>query len=120
MSVSSRRGRLAAHHHLFFLMSFSIASTEDIRMSDNDANMATRNRREFLTGTVMAGGAAAVASVIPGDAGAATEKLTPATIALLPTPAQMQDFIALPDDHPIVMVNLLKFKPNGGQAEYAK
>ena len=89
-------------------------------MSDNGTTTTTRNRREFLTSTVMAGGAAAVASVIPGDASAAMEKLTPATIALLPTPAQMQDFIALPDDHPIVMVNLLKFKPNGGQAEYAK
>jgi haloalkane dehalogenase len=89
-------------------------------MSDNGTTTTTRNRREFLTSTVMAGGAAAVASVIPGDTSAAMEKLTPATIALLPTPAQMQDFIALPDDHPIVMVNLLKFKPNGGQAEYAK
>jgi uncharacterized protein (DUF1330 family) len=38
---------------------------------------------------------------------------------LLPTPDQMQDFLALADDKPIVMVNLLKFKP-GGAAEYAK
>ena len=32
----------------------------------------------------------------------------------------MQAFLALPDDSPIVMVNLLKFKPHNGQAEYAK
>ncbi len=32
----------------------------------------------------------------------------------------MQAFARLPDDTPVVMVNLLKFKPNGGAAEYAK
>ena len=46
--------------------------------------------------------------------------MTPATNALLPTPEQMQAFLALPDEVPIVMVNLLKFKPAGGAAEYAK
>lgn len=46
--------------------------------------------------------------------------MTPATNALLPTPEQMQAFLALPDEEPIVMVNLLKFKPDGGAAEYAK
>ena len=40
--------------------------------------------------------------------------------AMQPTSAQIQAFVALPDDGPIVMLNLLKFKPNGGQAEYAK
>ena len=40
--------------------------------------------------------------------------------ALLPTQQQMQEFLALSDDRPIVMVNLLKFKPDGGEAEYAK
>ena len=40
--------------------------------------------------------------------------------ALLPTPEQMQTYVTLPDDQPIVMVNLLKFKPNGDAAEYAK
>ena len=72
---------------------------------------------------MIAGSAAVASAVVASDAAAAeksADKSTPATIALLPTPAQMQDFIALPDDHPIVMVNLLKFKPNGGQAEYAK
>jgi haloalkane dehalogenase len=68
----------------------------------------------------MMGGAAAAASVVAPSGAAAGDSTSGATIALLPTPAQMQDFLALPDDHPIVMVNLLKFKPNGGQAEYAK
>lgn len=40
--------------------------------------------------------------------------------ALLPTPEQDKAFAALPDDGPIVMVNLLKFKPGGGAAEYMK
>lgn len=39
--------------------------------------------------------------------------------ALLPTPEQMQTFLALPDG-PVVMVNLLKFKRDGGAEEYAK
>jgi haloalkane dehalogenase len=84
---------------------------------DSDA----QNRREFLTGSLAAGSAAALATAgMTTEAAAAGGKPSPATIALMPTPAQMQDFLALPDDHPIVMVNLLKFKPDGGQAEYAK
>jgi haloalkane dehalogenase len=82
-------------------------------------DVGTQNRREFLTGSVIAGSAAMASGVISGEAATAAEKSTPAVNALLPTPAQMQDFLAMPDDHPIVMVNLLKFKPNG-QAEYAK
>ncbi len=39
--------------------------------------------------------------------------------AMRPTPKQLLQFLALPDG-PIVMVNLLKFKPNGGRAEYQK
>jgi haloalkane dehalogenase len=92
--------------------------TDNPCMTDNTA---TRNRREFLTAAMMVGGAAAATSALaPGEALAAGDAPAGATIALLPTPAQMQEFLALPDDHPIVMVNLLKFKPNGGQAEYAK
>lgn len=45
----------------------------------------------------------------------------PATInALMPTDEQLKTFTELPDDHPIVMVNLLKFKPDGGAREYMK
>ena len=39
--------------------------------------------------------------------------------ALLPTSDQIQDFFELPDS-PVVMVNLLKFKPDGGADEYAR
>ncbi len=40
--------------------------------------------------------------------------------AMLPTSEQNQGFMAMQSDGPIVMVNLLKFKPDGGAAEYAK
>jgi uncharacterized protein (DUF1330 family) len=40
--------------------------------------------------------------------------------ALMPTPRQLEDFSMLHDDGPIVMVNLLKFKADGGAAEYMK
>jgi len=39
--------------------------------------------------------------------------------AVHPTPGQMEEFLALPDK-PVVMMNLVKFKPDGGPAEYAK
>ena len=39
--------------------------------------------------------------------------------AMSPTPEQMEAFLAMEHDGPIVMLNLLKFKP-GGAAEYAK
>ena len=39
--------------------------------------------------------------------------------AMSPTAEQMKAFLALPDG-PVVMVNLLKFKADGGAEEYAK
>ena len=42
------------------------------------------------------------------------------TNAMLPTKQQTEEFMAIDYDGPIVMVNLLKFKPDGGAAEYAK
>ena len=39
--------------------------------------------------------------------------------AMSPTEEQMKAFLALPDS-PVVMVNLLKFKADGGAQEYAK
>lgn len=79
------------------------------------------NRREFLTVSGIAVGAAAVGSAVTSVEAADADGKSPAAHnALLPTPDQMQDFLALPDEGPIVMVNLLKFKPNGGEAEYAK
>lgn len=37
---------------------------------------------------------------------------------LTPTDAQAAEMIKLVDDCPLVMVNLLKFKPDGGEATY--
>jgi uncharacterized protein (DUF1330 family) len=82
--------------------------------------MSNQNRREFLAGAGIAAGTALTAVVDPTKAAVAHEEPAGATIALLPTPEQMQAFLRLPDSGPIVMVNLLKFKPNGGEAEYAK
>jgi uncharacterized protein (DUF1330 family) len=77
-----------------------------------------RNRRDFLAEAGIA--AAAVAAVAgPSRAVAAGETKPPSINALLPTPEQMQAFLRLPDETPVVIVNLLKFKPNG-EAEYAK
>ena len=39
--------------------------------------------------------------------------------AMSPTEEQMKAFLALPDS-PVVMVNLLKFKADGGAQEYAE
>jgi haloalkane dehalogenase len=82
---------------------------------------AATSRRDFLTGSGIAAGAAALVSVAAtSDADAGERTHCAAVNAMLPTPVQMQDFLALPDDQPVVMVNLLKFKPHGGEAEYAK
>jgi len=75
-----------------------------------------RSRREFLAGTGVAAGAMAFASV----AGAAEDGKAIKINAMSPTPEQIQEFMALEHDGPIVMVNLLKFKPDGGAASYAK
>jgi len=83
------------------------------------ANAAAKSRRDFLTRTGLAAGASALAAVA-ADATAAEKAPGAAVNAMLPTGGQMQAFLALPDDQPIVMVNLLKFKPKGGEAEYAK
>lgn len=40
--------------------------------------------------------------------------------AMVPSQEQIKGFLALDHDGPIVMVNLLKFKPDGGREEYAK
>ena len=37
-----------------------------------------------------------------------------------PTMDQIQEFMSLPEEGPVVMVNLLKFKPEGGAESYAK
>jgi uncharacterized protein (DUF1330 family) len=40
--------------------------------------------------------------------------------AVAPTAEAIKAFTELPDTGPVVMVNLLKFKPNGGAQSYAK
>lgn len=82
-------------------------------MSDNEFT-----RREFVKQSgVVAGGAALGAAL--GSGGGAEAHVVEIN-AVNPTPAQLQGFLAMKHDGPIVMVNLLKFKPNGGAAEYAK
>ena len=39
---------------------------------------------------------------------------------LEPTPDQFAALAARPDDEPVVMVNLLKFRADGGRASYAR
>ena len=76
-----------------------------------------KSRRSFLkTGASAAGGLVLGATV--GCSQEAQMQVTEIN-AVLPTPEQMQDFLALPDG-PVLMVNLLKFKPDGGSEEYAK
>ena len=73
-------------------------------------------RRQFITASGAAAGALATGSSV----GVADEPRALEINAMNPTPGQMQAFLALPDEGPIVMVNLLKFKPDGGEAQYAK
>jgi len=75
-----------------------------------------KTRRNFIKGTGMAAGTLAVGTAIGGNTAHAHEV---EINAMGPTPEQMQQFMALPDG-PIVMVNLLKFKPDGGAEEYGK
>lgn len=37
-----------------------------------------------------------------------------------PTGDQIKQFMDLPDDGPVVMVNLLKYRPDGGRESYAR
>ena len=75
------------------------------------------SRRSFLkTGASAAGGLVLGASM--GCSQEAQIQVVEIN-AVMPTPKQMQDFLALPDG-PVLMVNLLKFRPDGGAEEYAK
>jgi len=40
--------------------------------------------------------------------------------AMSPTPKQIQAYLAIEHDGPVVMLNLLKFKPGGAATEYRK
>ena len=76
-----------------------------------------KTRRDFIKSAGTAAGALAVATTL-GEAEKAQAHEVEIN-AMSPRPEQMQKFLALPDG-PVVMVNLLKFKPDGGAAEYAK
>ena len=84
-------------------------------MTDTDDK---NTRRDFLkaSGTVAGATTALAALGMSGEAQAHTVEIN----AQLPTAEQSQALLDLPGDGPVVMLNLLKFKPDGGQAEYMK
>ena len=75
------------------------------------------SRRTFLkTGVSAAGG------LVLGASMGCTQETQMKVVeinAVTPTSEQMQTFLALPEG-PVLMLNLLKFKPDGGAQEYAK
>jgi uncharacterized protein (DUF1330 family) len=60
------------------------------------------------------------AAVVTGGLAAPTAMAAVEINALNPAPEQLKAFTELPDDGPLFMLNLLKFKPDGGEAQYAK
>lgn len=74
------------------------------------------SRRGFLSASTGLLGALTLGST----ADAADESGTIELNAMSPTTKQIQAFLAMKHDGPVVMVNLLKFKPDGGAEEYAK
>ena len=73
-------------------------------------------RRDFVKGAGAAAGIAALAGLATGGMVNAEEA---GLNAMQPTPEQLQFFMTLPSG-PVVMVNLLKFKEDGGREAYAK
>ena len=72
-------------------------------------------RREFMGKTGATAGLGVLGAAMgAGTAGAQTMEIN----AMGPTPEQMQAFMALPSDKPVVMVNLLKFKDAAAYARY--
>ncbi|MDP6653885.1 MAG: DUF1330 domain-containing protein [Gammaproteobacteria bacterium] len=78
-------------------------------------NKHNLSRRQFLGSSSAAGLAIATGLGVTQSANAHVVEIN----AISPTQEQLQEFLALPE-RPVVMVNLLKFKPGGGAAEYAK
>lgn len=72
------------------------------------------HRRKFLA----TAGATAALAALAGTQDAHGEDVVELN-SLMPSPEQMQEFMQLPDG-PIVMVNLLKFKADGGRESYLK
>lgn len=76
--------------------------------------MNDSSKRDFIKSTGAAAAALAL-TAMTGDANTSIHEIN----ALTPTSEQLKAFAQLPDEGPVVMLNLLKFKPNGA-AEYAK
>ncbi len=76
--------------------------------------MTDESRRNFIAGSGAVAGAAALAAVAGGNVHA--QEIN----ALMPTDEQIQGYMGIDHDGPIVMLNLLKFKPDGGREKYAK
>jgi len=86
-----------------------------IQSMKKSSNKVSR-RKFFNTATTKVTGLAVAAGLLGSQkANAHAVEIN----AVSPTPEQVEKFLALPD-RPIVMVNMLKFKPNGGAAEYAR
>ena len=74
----------------------------------------TASRREFIKGSTCAG-----LTLAAGLGHTAANAQAMELNAMSPTPQQVQEFLALPEQ-PVVMVNLLKFKADGGAEQYAR
>ena len=71
------------------------------------------SKRDFIKTTGATAGLATLATLFGGSSKVYAQDFSGLN-AMGPTPEQAQAFLALPD-RPVVMVNLLKFKPNGGR-----
>ncbi len=78
---------------------------------------SSQSRRDFVTKTGAVTGMGALAALLGGGTVVNAAEF-PALNAIGPTPEQAEAFFALPDNQPVVMVNLIKFKPNGGREDY--
>jgi len=76
----------------------------------------TQTRRNFLQTSGAAAGVLAFATAASAADGSEVVEIN----AMQPTPEQFQAYLGMKHDGPVVMVNLLKFKPDGGAEEYAK
>ncbi len=77
---------------------------------------ASHTRRDFIKGTGAVAGAVAIGAVITGDKNVEAAEIN----AMQPTPEQIKGFLETDFGGPLIMVNLLKFKADGGREEYAK
>ena len=82
-------------------------------MNQNEPN---HTRRDFIKTAGAASGAAAIAATLTGEQIVNAAEIN----AMQPTPDQVKGFLGTDFGGPLVMVNLLKFKADGGREEYAK